>query len=156
MTAADRVLEALDAGLQRSSEWGLEVAEPGTCWRCTVRAVAEDSDLCAPCRAFLLEDLDVDPKVTLTVEELEVLAAFVREFVAVVKPLLEAFVEKILEVFRPMFERSSRLELPGRTVDPTRNLIPPGGARRFPTIPTRDLRATEAPRAAPTPRRIRP
>lgn len=165
MTAADRALEAIDAGLQHSAEWGLELAAPGYCWRCTVRAVAEDSDLCAPCRAFLLEDLDVDPKTTLTPEEVEAIAAFVRELFDALRPILEAFVDfaaKFLERFGPtlaevrsLFGDSARAELPGR------NVVPPGrsliGTPRFPSIPPRDLRATEAPRAAPTPRRrIRP
>lgn len=159
MSAADRALEAIDAGLQHSTEAGMLLEPEGKCWRCTFRPVAEDSDLCSPCRAFLLEDLELDPKLTLTVEEAEALAAFVNELVAALRPILEAIVDvavKLLEGFGPalrsMFGDSARDELETRSLVPPGRL-PPVGTRRLPSIPMRDLRTTEAPRSAPSPRR---
>lgn len=61
----------IDAGTQSSGEagYGTDV-RPDRCARCQ-RGTIADGDLCAPCRAFLLEDSDVDPRVgpTLTTEQ---------------------------------------------------------------------------------------
>lgn len=170
MTAAERALATIDDGLQRAGDVAIYSAPAeGSCWRCTRRKAAEGSDLCAPCRAFLLEDTDVDPASSLTPEEIEAIVAFVNELFDVVRPILEAIVDfaaKFLERFgptiaeierrfRPLFGDSARAESPSRIVVPPGRL-PPVGTRRTPTM-TRDLRTTEAPRAAPTPRRrIRP
>lgn len=165
MSAADRALEAIDAGLQRSSELGLPLEPSGYCWRCTVRALAEGSDLCAPCRAYLLEEVDVDPRGALTAEELAALTEFVTALVAAVRPILEAIVEALVPVAErllSLFERPARADLARRTLVEPGAITTPGEARPFPTLPIRDLplrdlRTTEAPRTAPTPRRrIRP
>lgn len=54
----DRILDVVDAGLQRSSEVGADGGNPSKCWRCKVMDPAEGSSsgLCAPCRSFLLEE----------------------------------------------------------------------------------------------------
>lgn len=59
-------MEAIDAGLQESTEHGFGEGDwpwsPGdvkVCVRC--RGPLEDGDVCAGCRAFLLEDSDTDP-----------------------------------------------------------------------------------------------
>jgi hypothetical protein len=64
MTSVDRVLEAIDGGLQRlpSEEWAASVGDPSSCARCQ-RNDPVDGDLCPGCRAFLLEDSDEDPAV---------------------------------------------------------------------------------------------
>jgi len=64
----DLIDSALDGyGGQHSPETDMysDVAPPieadGKCWRCTTNDTADGSDLCVGCRAFLLEDTDVDP-----------------------------------------------------------------------------------------------
>lgn len=55
--ALDTIDAVLDVGAQHSTEYGYDVrAEDGFCSRCCSRAVAEDSEFCALCRAFLLGD----------------------------------------------------------------------------------------------------
>lgn len=167
MTAAERALEVLDSGLQHSPEPAMLVAEDGYCWRCTWRAVAEGSDLCSGCRAYLLEDSELDPRTMLLPEEVEAIAAFVNELVDAVRPILERIVEAlvpiaealapILDRLRPLFEAPARVHLARRNVEPPG--VPWGDTRpALPrNLPMRDLRTTEAPRTAPTPRRrIRP
>ena len=63
MKRADRIIELLDNALQSTGEasYGQALAD-GRCFRCEHNQVAEDSDLCAGCREFLLEDSAVDPK----------------------------------------------------------------------------------------------
>lgn len=58
----DDILAVIDAGLQSSNEHGYGDDDfPDWCARCQRHAPADDGDLCAGCRAFLLEDTDVDP-----------------------------------------------------------------------------------------------
>lgn len=60
----DRILDALDVGLQASRETGYGTDRGGDrCARCQQTEPDGDGDLCAPCRAFLLGDTDDDPKV---------------------------------------------------------------------------------------------
>lgn len=62
-TALERVLEAIDSGLQSSTErgYGTDVL-PGRCARCQLhRPGPEGGDLCFLCRGFLLGDFDRDP-----------------------------------------------------------------------------------------------
>lgn len=61
----DRILDLIDAGLQSSPEVGMELAEPGWCTRCTRLPVADDSEFCPTCRAYLLGDID-EPRSELT------------------------------------------------------------------------------------------
>jgi len=72
MSSVDPILDLLDAALapddhQDSPEAHIytDVApalpDAGTCWRCTTHPTAEGSELCAGCRAFMLEDSDHDP-----------------------------------------------------------------------------------------------
>lgn len=61
----DRILDLIDAGLQTSSEVGLELAEPGWCTRCTRLPVADGSEFCPTCRGYLLGDID-EPRSELT------------------------------------------------------------------------------------------
>lgn len=60
----DKVLAALDAGLQSSDEHGYpeRIDDSSLCARCVQSEPAADGDLCAPCRAFLLGDSNVDPR----------------------------------------------------------------------------------------------
>lgn len=61
----NKVLAALDAGLQSSFETGTTTDHvPDRCARCQVREHAEDADLCTSCRAYLLGDSDEDPSDT--------------------------------------------------------------------------------------------
>lgn len=68
--STDRILAAIDAGLQSSLDdaYGendiraynyVPVPATATCVRCDT--VLEDGDLCEPCRAFMLGETDVDP-----------------------------------------------------------------------------------------------
>lgn len=60
----DRILDLLSDEGQHSAETGYPSDSgvyEGTCWRCMKSPVAEESDLCQPCRDFLLEDSDEDP-----------------------------------------------------------------------------------------------
>lgn len=58
----DTILDLLSDDGQSSTETGYSGhLEDGMCWRCAVRAVAEDSDLCSGCRRFLLGDSESDP-----------------------------------------------------------------------------------------------
>lgn len=52
----DRVLAAIDAGLQSSPETGHAVDLRDRCARCQRHEPAGGGDLCAGCRAFLLGD----------------------------------------------------------------------------------------------------
>lgn len=64
MTALDRALAALDAGLQSSPERGSGTDTfPDRCARCQTAEPGDGGDLCAGCRAFLLGDADTDPSV---------------------------------------------------------------------------------------------
>lgn len=60
-SALDRVLEVLDAGPQSSSETGARLGDPHRCARCLATDRAPQSEFCAECRAFLLEDSTEDP-----------------------------------------------------------------------------------------------
>lgn len=59
----ERVLEVLDGAGQTSTEEGYGTDwNPGHCARCQRHAPAEGGELCPGCRAFLLDDTDVDPR----------------------------------------------------------------------------------------------
>lgn len=53
MSAIDRVLSAIDSGLQSSSETGYATDRAELCARCQQVAPVEDGDLCGACRADL-------------------------------------------------------------------------------------------------------
>lgn len=61
MSGVERVLDAIDAGLQRSSEGGMP-NDSGKCARCQIHPPMDDGSLCAGCRTYLLGDTDVDPR----------------------------------------------------------------------------------------------
>lgn len=56
MNAIDRVLSAIDSGLQSSSETGYTFDRAGLCARCQRARPVEGGDLCGRCRAYLLGD----------------------------------------------------------------------------------------------------
>lgn len=61
-STTDRILDVIEAGLQRSTETGYGTdARPGSCARCQAHEPVEGGDLCDGCRAFLLDDSDTDP-----------------------------------------------------------------------------------------------
>jgi hypothetical protein len=68
MGTADRILDIIDGGLQTSTEhgytddgWPAFPVDQSRCPRCQRHPAADGADLCEGCRAFLLEDTDVDP-----------------------------------------------------------------------------------------------
>lgn len=70
----DRILEILDAGLQRpvGRGPGHTNIRPGECARCrTHRTGRPDADLCSGCRAYLLGDTDRDPATGLSTSDWE-------------------------------------------------------------------------------------
>lgn len=67
----DKILEAIDSGLQTTQEpaygetdamrqWGVEVPAEPNCVRCA-RELDIEGEFCKDCRAFMLGDTDVDP-----------------------------------------------------------------------------------------------
>lgn len=59
----DKILEVLDDAGQTSTETGYAGhLDDGACWHCTTEPAIDGSSTCAPCRAFLLGDTDVDPR----------------------------------------------------------------------------------------------
>lgn len=60
---ANRIVELIDNALQSSGEGGsLPVVGDHRCVRCISADRLPDSDFCAPCRAWMLEDSDIDPR----------------------------------------------------------------------------------------------
>lgn len=63
MTQVDSILDVIDAGLQSSSDHGYGTDHrPEACARCQRHDPVEGGDLCEGCRAFLLGDVDEDPR----------------------------------------------------------------------------------------------
>lgn len=62
-TSTDRILRAIDGGLQSSTETASTepLDDPAACVRCTDRQPVEGSDFCGPCRAWMLGDSANDP-----------------------------------------------------------------------------------------------
>jgi hypothetical protein len=62
VSSVDRILEAIDVGLQRESgaDYAASVGDPSMCARCQ-RHEPSDGEMCSGCRAFLLGDSDEDP-----------------------------------------------------------------------------------------------
>ncbi len=60
MSALDKVLAAIDVGLQDTDE-PVQGQDWTYCARCQLHEPVEDGELCAGCRSFLLGDSDVDP-----------------------------------------------------------------------------------------------
>lgn len=58
----DRILDLIDNELQSSHEPACDASSPDLCARCQCHESAEGGDLCAGCRAWMLEDSDEDPK----------------------------------------------------------------------------------------------
>lgn len=57
----DRILDLIDNGLQSSHEPACDAGSPDLCARCQCHEPAEGGDLCAGCRAWILEDSNEDP-----------------------------------------------------------------------------------------------
>lgn len=62
MSRIDDILDVIDGGLQSSHERGYSYDNPSRCARCQTEDPVEGGDMCAGCRAFLLGDSNVDPK----------------------------------------------------------------------------------------------
>lgn len=133
MTAADRALAAIDAGLQTSAEHGYGTDHwPDRCARCQLHPPAADGSLCAGCRTFLLGDTDTDPRTagwvpvpgTMEADAAELQRAM-RELVDAIavamRPVVEAFA-RLAEALAPTIERlqatKAELDAPPQPVCP--------------------------------------
>lgn len=62
MSRIEKVLAMLDVGTQTSTETGYGTDRmPDRCSRCQSHEPEPDGEMCGGCRAYLLEDSDVDP-----------------------------------------------------------------------------------------------
>lgn len=172
----DRALEAIDQGLQRSSEGGLPGGPGDRCWRCRRHPGEGASELCGGCRAYLLED---GPDPLEAAAELEGLVrpvdvAELARAMAVSPELAGAILERLVEILRPAVEamaavfdallsassnlvgildpRARRLEDVRVNEHPAAWQAPPLAYR----IPLPDLSKTAIPRSRPTPPRRTP
>lgn len=176
----DRALEAIDQGLQRSSEGGLPGGPGDRCWRCRRHPGEGSSELCGGCRAFLLEEgpdpLEAPAELEGLVRPVDV--AELAWAMAVSPELAGAILERLVEVLRPAVEamadavegllealssagsnlvgildpRARRLEDVRVNEHPAAWQAPPLAHR----IPLPDLSKTAIPRSRPTPPRRTP
>lgn len=110
MTAADRALAAIDAGLQTSPEhgYGTDVF-PDRCARCQLHPPVPDGSLCAGCRTYLLGDTDTDPRmvavaIELTPEQIEALVAVFRQVVDAFNEAMRGLAEALASIGTGMAE----------------------------------------------------
>ena len=107
MTAADRALAAIDAGLQTSAEHGYGTDHwPDQCARCQQHPPVADGSLCAGCRTYLLGDTDTDPRATWVPRPgtMEADAAELQRAVRELATALAAAMAPIIEAFQRVAE----------------------------------------------------
>jgi hypothetical protein len=132
-SAAERALQALDAGLQHSNEvaWGHTDRKPDRCARCQLHPPPDDGDLCTGCRAYVLGDTDRDPDRGPTPDEwaefFDALADLQRALAEAFRPFTEA-VARMAEVMNSLFPEPRQPELP-------RSLHTPPRAIDLPALP---------------------
>jgi hypothetical protein len=110
VTAAERALAAIDAGLQSSPEHGYGTdVWPDRCARCQLHPPVADGSLCAGCRTYLLGDTDTDPRMVavhgqLTPEQAEALVAVFRNIVDAFNEAMRGLAEALTSIGTGMAE----------------------------------------------------